>query len=72
MRFRQIDKDMLAVKVPIDLVTEIRAKSAMERRSISEVVSELVCVALRHDPKEFGIEPKPAMMRSSQTQEHAN
>ncbi len=57
MSFRNIPKEMLQVKVPNDLATQIRETAGRQRRTLSSLATELLCLGLKIDPREFGLEP---------------
>ena len=59
--FRSLRKEGLEIQVPPIIAEEIRLKAASERRSISEVGSELLAIGLGYKAKDFGIgKPSPA------------
>ena len=63
VRFREIEKESLEIRVPIAFATWLRTTAAAERRSISEVGSEVLARGLEIDPRTIGIEPTPATTR---------
>lgn len=56
MDFRSLNKEQLSGQVPCDLATAFREKAGRERKTISELMSELLCAGLELDPAEFGLE----------------
>ncbi len=60
IKFRDIPKQQVRGRLPDDLEEIIRDRAHKERRSISSVLTELVCGGLSRDPREFGIEPAMA------------
>lgn len=58
MTFREVPKETLSVQVPTEISERVRLLAGPAvRRSISQVATELICVGLGIDPREFGIEP---------------
>jgi hypothetical protein len=55
--FREIKKESLQVQAPIEIAGLVREKAAQERKSISAMTTELLCMSLGRDPRSFGIEP---------------
>jgi hypothetical protein len=64
LSFRDQPKRMLQVLVPDDIDEVIRRRSGpAERRSLSEVASELLCLGLGIDPGAYGIATPPPAPR---------
>lgn len=55
--FKGLEKEYAPGYIPIALGDRVREKAAKERRTLSEVTSELLCRGLGINPREFGIEP---------------
>jgi hypothetical protein len=51
------NKETIPGQVPVPLADAIRERAFRERRSLSEVTTEIVCIGMSRDPKTFGIEP---------------
>ncbi len=57
IKFREVSKQQVRGRLPDDLEEIIRERAHKQRRSISSVLTELVCVSLDRDPRDYGIEP---------------
>lgn len=55
--FREHPKEDLEIRVPIAIARHIRVKAAEQRRSLSEVGSEILALGLGTDPAVYGIRP---------------
>ncbi len=53
--FRDYEKESLELRVPVEVATEVRKATAVQRRSISHFGTEALLRALGIDPKRFGI-----------------
>jgi hypothetical protein len=62
--FREIPKENMELRVPIKIADRIRSAAAEQRRSLSEVSSEILARGLDIDPAECGIRPTPATVTS--------
>lgn len=60
IRFRAVAKESLHSTIPIPLATQIREQATRQRRSLSSVVTEHLCIGLGIDPAEYGIGVDPA------------
>lgn len=58
--FRHLGKEDLGIRIPPLIAQQIRLRAANERRSISEVGSEILAKGLGMDPAQFGIEAQSA------------
>jgi hypothetical protein len=56
--FRKLPKVSLEARIPDRIVKELGRKAIDEGKIYNQVVSEVLCVGLGIDPKQFGIEPK--------------
>jgi hypothetical protein len=59
--FRDVPKDGIEIRLPRHLATTLRERAARERRSISDLGSELIIRGLGHDPANCGIKFKAAV-----------
>ncbi len=57
IKFREVPKQQVRGRLPDDLEEIIRDRAHKQRRSISSVLTELVCVSLDRDPRDYGIDP---------------
>lgn len=56
--FRKFPKVSLEARIPDRIAKELGQKALDEGKVYNQVVSEVLCVGLGIDPKQFGIEPK--------------
>ncbi len=54
--FREQPKECIELRVPIPVATAIREQAVRERRSLSEVGTEILARGLRLDPARYGID----------------
>ena len=59
MTFRSIDKVHLSGRVPPVIDSAIRERGYHQKRSVSEVMTELLATGLGFDPRDFGIAGEP-------------
>ncbi len=55
VKFRSRKKEGIEIQVPPEIAEEVRTRAARERRSISEVGTEILLTGLRWNHGEFGI-----------------
>lgn len=58
--FRDLPKEDIEFRLPVELAGQIRERAVRQRRSISEVGVELMAIGLRIDPSRFGIDSEMA------------
>lgn len=66
MSFRSVTKEQLTGQVPCDLATTFRERAGRERKTISELMTELLSKGLGLDPRSYGIEPAPRKRRKTE------
>ena len=57
--FRDVPKDGIEIRLPRDFATVVRERAGRERRSVSEVSSELMLRGAGIDPADYGIKAGP-------------
>jgi hypothetical protein len=57
LSFRSIVKEPIPGQAPPEICDAIRIRAASERRSHSEVATEILSIGLGIDPLQFGIRP---------------
>jgi len=55
--FRRLEKDRLQALIPGELMDEVRMRASKERKSVSEMITQILCEGLKIDSRTYGIEP---------------
>ena len=60
VKFRELQKERVPGEAPVEVIDRLRLKAASERRSLSWVMTEVVCRGLGLDPSKYGIDASAA------------
>ena len=60
VKFRHLKKERIPGEAPVEVIDRLRLRAASERRSLSWVMTEVVCRGLGLDPSKYGIDAPAA------------
>ena len=60
VKFRELQKERIPGEAPVEVIDRLRLRAASERRSLSWVMTEVVCRGLGLDPSKYGIDATAA------------
>lgn len=56
VKFRSLKKERIPGEAPVDVIDRLRLRAASERRSLSWIMTDVVCRGLGLDPAKYGID----------------
>ena len=58
VKFRELQKERIPGEAPVEVIDRLRLRAASERRSLSWIMTDVVCRGLGLDPAKYGIDNK--------------